>query len=67
MHVHNQINPSQGQPTYQAPTGQKLDTPPQVREYYDNEDKEFMKEIRRGFIIKVYSILVCCLGFTALL
>lgn len=33
----------------------------------DQEDKEFMKEIRRGFIIKVYSILVVCLLFTAII
>ncbi|CAI2372400.1 unnamed protein product [Moneuplotes crassus] len=71
MHVQNQIQPNHqqmNQPMYQPPTSDmKPNTPPQMREYMDEDDREFMKEIRRGFIIKVYSILVFCLGFTALL
>ena len=73
--------PPAGQQNYQYQVPQNPYNPPPVssapadpkplrdfNNYDDLEgDKEFMKEVRRGFVIKVYSILSVTLLFTALI
>lgn len=59
-------NPYNPPPVSSAPTD-----PKPIRDFNDyddlEEDNQFMKEVRRGFVIKVYSILSVTLLFTALI